>query len=172
MDKASVRKNNKLKKDTGAATEEYVRRGVMGVRRIIQFKDIVSRELDRKHGITIPQMIVLMELLDSPEKTVNQIAESSFLVPSTMVGILDRLKTKGFITKRRDNYDRRRVYIGITPEGEDHIRMVTDDKFGSFGKYIMLLPKTDQKKFAELMDAILAYYTDDFPFLKPMLNNG
>jgi DNA-binding MarR family transcriptional regulator len=53
--------------------------------------------------------------------TLAVLASHLHISSSTMVGIVDRLEKKQFVTRTRDNVDRRSVFIDVTEEGRNFI---------------------------------------------------
>jgi DNA-binding MarR family transcriptional regulator len=79
------------------------------IRKIIHAFDVYSRRLTRQYGITAPQLVCLLEVIEQDGITAREIASRIHLGPSTLVGVLDRLESKGLIERRRDTRDRRKV---------------------------------------------------------------
>ncbi len=87
------------------------------LRRIIRAMDIHSQRLRLTHEITGPQLVCLSAIVNEGPISIKQIAESVSLSPSTVVGVLDRLESKGLIMRLRDLKDRRVVNVSATPTG-------------------------------------------------------
>jgi len=89
------------------------------MRRIMRAVDVHSRKLMADHKITGPQIICLQTLQEDGPVTTSALAKLVNLSPSTVVGILDRLEAKGWITRERSTKDRRMVLVYITDDGRD-----------------------------------------------------
>lgn len=76
-----------------------------------------SKEMLRKHGVTGPQRLVLRIVGRFPQLSPGALAAILHLHPSTLTGIVKRLERRGLLTRRKDPRDRRRVFLGLTPEG-------------------------------------------------------
>jgi DNA-binding MarR family transcriptional regulator len=96
----------------------YDLRLLQALRQIIRAVDLHSRRLLRQHQITGPQLICLLTIDEYEPVTANAIAGHIHLSPSTVIGILDRLETKGLIRRERDRKDRRLVHITLTEQGK------------------------------------------------------
>lgn len=81
--------------------------------------DLRSRQLEKTVGLTVPQLIVLKELLDHDGSTAGFIAKKANLSQATVTPILDRLEQRGAIVRQRATEDRRKVHINLTPVGKD-----------------------------------------------------
>jgi DNA-binding MarR family transcriptional regulator len=88
------------------------------LRRIIQAIEIHSRQLARKHGITIPQLIILKQIEGKEKITVTQLAKQISLKQSTVTDILNRLERKGLVQRQKDTGDRRCVWVKETDLGK------------------------------------------------------
>ena len=96
----------------------YGLRVLQALRQIIRAVDLYSRRLLRQYEITGPQLITLLTVKEYELVTVSAIAGHIHLSPSTVIGILDRLETKGLIRRDRDLKDRRLVQVSLTKQGE------------------------------------------------------
>jgi DNA-binding MarR family transcriptional regulator len=88
------------------------------LRQIIRALDVRSRYLAKTVGLTVPQLVVLTAIDESPEITAGQIAEVVSLSQATVTSIIDRLESRGLVSRVRSEHDRRKVWIGITGEGK------------------------------------------------------
>jgi DNA-binding MarR family transcriptional regulator len=96
---------------------------LQSIRRIMRAVDIYSRKLRSQYALTAPQIVCLGTIVEHGPLTVSQIAQRVFLSPSVVVGILDRLETRGLVRRERDTTDRRVVNTFATPAG----RKVADE---------------------------------------------
>jgi len=87
------------------------------LRRIVRAMDIHSRRLRLTHEITGPQLVCLLELVARGPMPIKKLAEDVSLSASTVVGVLDRLESKGLVMRHRDLRDRRVVNVSATPTG-------------------------------------------------------
>lgn len=70
-------------------------------------------------NLTMPQLKVLVSLyLDGPQSC-SALADALRLSLPTMTGILDRLQARGYLLRRQDDQDRRRVISYLSPRGEE-----------------------------------------------------
>lgn len=87
---------------------------LVALRRIIRSIDIHSRMLVKHYGLTGPQLVVLQEIAKHGEITPGRLAQAVSLSQATVSGILERLKKRGLIARRRSQSDRRRVLVKST----------------------------------------------------------
>lgn len=90
---------------------------LQALRRIIRAVDIQSRRLASRYGITGPQLVCLATLCDEGALTSAELSRRVYVSASTITGIIDRLEQRGYVERKRDEIDRRRVLLHATPEG-------------------------------------------------------
>lgn len=92
------------------------------LRRLVRALEINSRRLAAETGVTSAQLSC-MKMLDLKDvDTATEVARRVHLSPSTVVGILDRLEDRKYITRQRDGRDRRVVRVNLTEEGRALVR--------------------------------------------------
>jgi DNA-binding MarR family transcriptional regulator len=69
-------------------------------------------------GLTFPQYLVMLELLASAPRWVGQLGMKLGMDTGTITPLVKRLEQAGFLTRRRDANDERRVFVDLTPSGE------------------------------------------------------
>ncbi len=130
-------------------------RMIWAIRKIIRTVAIHSRQLAVEHNVTGPQLSTLNALHRKDELTVTEIANILFLSPSTIVGVLDRLEEKGYITRRRDTADRRRVLVQMTDDGKKLVKEVPhpleDSLIGSLAK----IPEKEKGCMADALERLV-----------------
>ncbi len=90
---------------------------LIAIRKIIQSIAMNSRSLVKRVGLTGPQLMVLQEVAYAGEVSVGEVAKAISLSQGTVTGILERMEKKGLVTRRRSNFDRRRVLVQTTTAG-------------------------------------------------------
>jgi DNA-binding MarR family transcriptional regulator len=113
-----------------------------------------------RDGFSMYQFSVLAVLSEGVKETQATIADTLKLDRSQLVGVLDELEDAGLIERRRDQSDRRRHTVSLTPSGKKAlVKMRTivkriEDQF---------LKPLDDKARTALHDALLrvAAYNDD-----------
>jgi DNA-binding MarR family transcriptional regulator len=79
-------------------------------------------------GLTFPQYLVVLELLNGAPQAVGVLGEQLSMDTGTITPLLKRLELAGFVTRRRDPQDERRVLVDLTAQGravETEIRAIT-----------------------------------------------
>jgi DNA-binding MarR family transcriptional regulator len=70
-------------------------------------------------GLTYPQYLAMLALWGSPDEpvTVGELGERLRLDTGTLTPLLKRLESAGYVSRRRDPEDERRVLLAVTDEG-------------------------------------------------------
>src|SRR5919112_2984244 len=66
-------------------------------------------------GLTFPQYLVILELLDGAPLTVGALGTRLGMDTGTITPLLKRLQASGMVTRTRDPADERRVLVDLTP---------------------------------------------------------
>ncbi|HUU28147.1 MAG TPA: MarR family transcriptional regulator [archaeon] len=103
-------------------SERYDIRILQSLRRIIHAVDVQSRRVAANYGVTIPQILCLLKVVENGPLTTNALSKEIFLASSTVIGILDRLEEKGYVVRTRDTKDRRQVFVNSTAEGQELVK--------------------------------------------------
>lgn len=69
-------------------------------------------------GLTFPQYLAMLELFGGPPRSVGDLGNALGMDTGTITPLVKRLELSGFIARRRDTKDERRVLVALTPSGE------------------------------------------------------
>jgi DNA-binding MarR family transcriptional regulator len=110
-----------------------------------------SKWMARRFGITGPQRFALRVVGREPDLSAGRLAEILKMHPSTLTGILQRLERRGFLVRRVDASDRRRVRLELTSAG----RAVTASSSGSIEDRVGgILRRTPRARLAGTADLL------------------
>ncbi len=68
-------------------------------------------------GLTYPQYLVMLVLWEQQPQTVGALSARLHLDSGTLTPLLKRIETAGFVVRRRDPDDERRVLVTLTEKG-------------------------------------------------------
>ncbi|MBN2289063.1 MAG: MarR family transcriptional regulator [Candidatus Glassbacteria bacterium] len=125
------------------------------LRRITRAVDIQSRKVAAVYGITVPQVVCLVKIVEEGSTTITSLSKSVYLSSSTVVGILDRLEEKGLIERRRDRVDRRLVHLTATKKGRDLVDKTPSLVQESLCNAFRDLPELEQATIALSLERIV-----------------
>lgn len=95
---------------------------LISIRKIIQAVDIHSRKLNKKFGLTGPQLIVLHEISLNGQISITPLSKATSLSQATITDITKRLENRGYIARKKREDDKRAVNIFLTDKGEEIIK--------------------------------------------------
>jgi len=95
---------------------------VDNLRRVFQVVNEQSKKAKRKTSLTGPQLWAIKVIASTSRIRVSDLAKKMYLHPATVVGILNRLETRGFIERIRTTDDRRVVHVTLTEQGKEIVR--------------------------------------------------
>ncbi len=104
------------------AQKSYDKRILRSLRRIIRAVELHSHKIARLYNITGPQLACMHTIIDNGPMTSATLSSHLVLSPSTIVGIIDRLQEKGWVTRHRSTTDRRRILLDVTESGREVVR--------------------------------------------------
>ncbi len=96
------------------------------IRKIVRSIDIESKKIQKEYGVSIPQVLCLSFLYDSPnyQATQSEIRKFLNLNPSTVSGIIDRLEKKGYLARLPKPGDKRVMNIALTSAGDRLLKKI------------------------------------------------
>lgn len=151
------------------ATQQRCKDMLISLRKITQAISLHSRDLNRRYGLTGPQLVILNEIANHQAVTVTQLAHLISLSQATVTDILNRLEKKELVERTRDAIDRRRVMIQITPQCREILDQAPPALQETFVERYTRLPEWEQlmilSAFKRTVDLMLAGQIDAAPIL-------
>jgi len=117
-------------------------------------------------------LITLLTVENYETVTATTIAGHIHLSPSTVIGILDRLETKGLIRRDRDLKDRRLVQVSLTERGKVLARNAPSPLQGALVEAMGKLPETELVVIAESLERIIELMQIQHVDAAPILESG
>ena len=94
-----------------------IERSMNAIRSIVRALRINTRAIELKMGISLAQLFVLQQLAERPADSLNDLAERTATHQSSVSVVVRRLVERGYVTRTSSSADKRRIEIGLTPEG-------------------------------------------------------
>jgi DNA-binding MarR family transcriptional regulator len=133
---------------------------MQSLRRIFKAIQDYSHEVSNKFGITGPQLWALKTISHNENLSLRDLSERMYLHPSTITGVVDRLEKKGYVARKRDQVDRRVIYVELTAEGRKLVKRAPNPAQGRMIYGLKNLKKRDLnliydsvQKLVEIMEA-------------------
>jgi len=142
------------------------------LRRISRAIDLHSRRLAKTSGLTVPQLICLRHLARNGPSAPTVVAREIALSSATVTGIFDRLVRRGLVTRRRLEKDRRRVEVGLTPEGATLLAGAPSPLQGRFAARLTLLPDPEQERIDAMLKRVVSMMEAEALDAAPLLASG
>jgi DNA-binding MarR family transcriptional regulator len=133
----------------------YEVRIVEALRRIIRALHLRSRKLTAEYDVTGPQLHCLLTVAQEETLTVTSIARRVHLSSSTVIGILDRLESKGLVARERDKNDRRLVNVMATDRGRELVAKAPSPLQDTLLEGLKALPDMEQATIAFSLERIV-----------------
>ena len=129
---------------------------LVALRRILRATEFSARSLARATGLTPSQLIVLNMVDHLGDATPTDLARNASLTLATMTTLVDKLEDRGFITRRRDEADRRRMLIRITKAGKKTLAESPDALQQQFQKRFESLADWEQASLIAALEKVAA----------------
>jgi DNA-binding MarR family transcriptional regulator len=142
------------------------------LRRILRRVELASFELESNFGITAPQLLCLRALVNQGPMIQNELSKAVHLSASTLVGVLDRLEAKGFVTRTRDHIDRRRIHVEATTLGEHRERHAPEPLQGHLERQLGELSDHEQSAIARSLEHLVILLEAQHIEAPPVLASG
>ncbi len=105
----------------------------------------------KPYGLTVEQFHLLKNMSETDVLSQNQLCEIVQKSAANVTRILDRLEKKGFITKERNQADRRSFLLFLTDQGRDLVDEVSS-LFDSFSEHLIKgISTQEQTLFTQLL---------------------
>jgi DNA-binding MarR family transcriptional regulator len=150
----------------------YELRVLQSLRRIIRAVEIHSKKLAHNYKITGPQLGCLSAIKENGPLTASKLAQTVYLSPSTIVGIVDRLEEKDLVLRQRGNRDRRQVQICLTDGGEQLLELAPSALQDTLAEALKLLPESEQISISLALEKIVALMEAGKIEASPVLETG
>ena len=110
-------------------------------------------------AVTLAQCLVLLEIDESGQLTMSQLASRLRLDNSTLSRTIEGLAQRRLVKRLREDQDRRVVRIRLTPEGDSVCRSVHEENDGHYIRVFEKIPESRRgtiiKNFETLVQAFL-----------------
>ncbi|MDI3327874.1 MAG: MarR family transcriptional regulator [Alicyclobacillaceae bacterium] len=133
---------------------DLMRRTMRGV------KQRMYQEL-REYDLTVPQMWVLRTLHLEGIHSLAELSRKVGMSTSTASGIIDRLVRMGLVDRRRDEADRRVVWLQLSEKGRSLVERVPALHFDYFRSLLEKMPEEDAEGLIRHLRTLLSIIEEE-----------
>ncbi|BCG24695.1 transcriptional regulator [Pseudomonas tohonis] len=106
------------------------------------------RPLLNQHGLTEQQWRVIRILRQNGEMESHQLAHQACILKPSMTGVLVRMERDGIVRRWKSPQDQRRVYVGLTEQGQQCFVSMSD---GMESNYQKIQEQFGEEKLQQLL---------------------
>jgi DNA-binding MarR family transcriptional regulator len=117
---------------------------IVSLRKITQAIALHSKDLNRRYGLTGPQLSILTAIANHDQISVSELARCISVSQATVTDILNRLEGRGLVEKQRGSLDRRRVTVSITATCQELLQKAPPPLQEEFIERFVHLPEWEQ----------------------------
>jgi DNA-binding MarR family transcriptional regulator len=116
-----------------------------------------------EHGLTRPSFLVLLALLDAPDRKLTQreLMASVRRTSGTLSVRLARLERAGYVERERDPDDRRGAIVTLAERGRERVEAARPAYDDTAARLAAGLPDDDREQFAERLRRWLGFFEPD-----------
>ncbi|WP_231893471.1 MarR family winged helix-turn-helix transcriptional regulator [Rossellomorea aquimaris] len=111
--------------------------------------------------LTGPQFYILSLLSTTDSTKSTELAEQLDVKPSAITVMIDRLLKNKFVTRERDERDRRIVKLALTSEGKEAFEKAKTLRREIFTRYLSYLEEDDVDRFVSIYEKLAAAIEKD-----------
>lgn len=147
---------------------------LISIRKIIRSVNLESKRIEKKHGISIPQLLCLYFLNDQPDFQAahKQIKEFLQLNASTVTGIIDRLEKKGLVARLRNAEDKRIGLVSLTARGTKLLETTPDPLHDRLNQRLQKLSSDELQALDDAFDLIISFLDIEGLDAAPIITSG
>jgi DNA-binding MarR family transcriptional regulator len=127
------------------------------IRKIVRSVDIESKKIQKEYGVSIPQVLCLSFLHESPnyQATQGEIRKFLNLNSSTVSGIINRLEKKGLLARLPKSGDKRVVNIALTSAGDKLLSNIPSLLHEQLSEKLQNLDKLELEKVEDSLETLV-----------------
>jgi DNA-binding MarR family transcriptional regulator len=127
------------------------------IRKIVRSVDIESKKIQKEYGVSIPQVLCLSFLHESPnyQSTQGEIRKFLNLNSSTVSGIIQRLEKKGLLARLPKSGDKRVVNIALTSSGDKLLGTIPSLLHEQLSEKLQKLDEPELQKVQQSLETLV-----------------
>jgi len=142
------------------------------IRRILRAAEQGGRKLAMETGLTPSQLLVLQEVERRRETTPSAVAANLQFGQATVTNLVDRLMAAGFVTRQRNERDKRQIILRATPEGRAALESAPDLLQARFRARFEELPAWEQAMILAALERLSQILGAEDIDAAPLIDTG
>lgn len=129
------------------------------IRKIVRSINLESKKIQKDYGVSIPQVLCLNFLKNSPGFMATQKEICTFLNlnPSTVTGIMNRLEKKGYIARLPKKDDKRKTSIILTSKSSELLNKIPPLMHERLSDNLETISPSDAQKINDALNLLIDY---------------
>lgn len=152
--------------------ENRTQTSLIALRRILRATELNARTLARATGLTTPQLVVLEIVAAAGRATPKDISGQAGVGQATATSLVDKLESRGLVTRSRGERDRRVVWVAPTPAGRALLEEAPDPLQRTFSEQFQALPNWEQAMIVAALEKVGAMLDAGALDAAPLLDVG
>ncbi|MEM7077101.1 MAG: MarR family winged helix-turn-helix transcriptional regulator [Pseudomonadota bacterium] len=145
---------------------------LISLRQIIRATDLYSRQLNKKVGLTAPQLLVLQSIQGLGDVSISKLSTEVSLSQATVTTIIDRLEKRDLVSRHRSSQDRRVVHTTLTPKGQEMIGEAPTPLQDTFGTRFARLDDWEKSMIVAALQRVASMMNAEEIDASPVLHVG
>ncbi|HIU04119.1 MAG TPA: winged helix-turn-helix transcriptional regulator [Candidatus Coprousia avicola] len=137
-------------------------------RLIVYSQGLAKGSLGTARSLAVGEAPVLQYLADQgTEMNPSVLADTLGYTRPRMTRILDSLVSKGYVERKNDERDRRKVLVRVTPEGVEHSKKQGESSVAAVAQQLSALGDSSARELLNVLEKAYSITYDREPFEKP-----
>ena len=145
---------------------------LIALRQIQRKTELAARRLAQMAGLTPSQLVVMQILKDRGETSAGELSRLTQLKHATITSLTDKLVARGYVTRRKVESDKRKVWLDLTSAGETGLAAAPDLLQEVFEARFNGLPDWQQSMLVAVLERVSALLDAEDLDAAPVLDIG
>jgi DNA-binding MarR family transcriptional regulator len=126
------------------------------IRSIIRTLRVSGRDAEQRLGISSAQLFILQALRDTPDLSINELADLTFTHQSSVSMVVARLVDAKLVTRKAAIRDARKVVVSLTPAGRVMLKRSPDAGQAKLIRALGAMPRAELSALADNLGTLTA----------------
>lgn len=145
---------------------------LIALRQIQRKTELAAKRLAQMAGLTPSQLVVMQLLKERGETSAGEVSQLTQLKHATITSLVDKLVARGFISRRKFDTDKRKVWLTLTDDGRAALTAAPDLLQEVFEKRFEDLPDWHQSMLVSALERVSALLDAEDLDAAPVLDVG